>query len=116
MPDEQKAFIPPKRVNTDYPVSCTIPEWHNPLTKRQIIDTDPYVLFHTHEDQPASSLSSFTDTLLQIATGDEHTDMQDKKIGYMELVWLPSDQPSCSPPNDTLHPSPAKALLGPLSD
>jgi len=30
MADEQKVFIPPKRVNTDYPV----------------IDTDPYVLIH----------------------------------------------------------------------
>ena len=26
MADEQKVFIPPKRVNTDYPVSCTNPE------------------------------------------------------------------------------------------
>ena len=46
MADEQKVFIPPKRVNTDYPVRLKPIHVQDRANKcGQVIDTDPYVPF-----------------------------------------------------------------------
>lgn len=88
MTDEQKVFIPPKRVNTDYPVSrrTTRPEDRaNRVTptghRHRSVRLVPRRVRACHE------LSLTID--LAAVTGDEHTDMHEPTIGCTALEWRP---------------------------
>ena len=113
--DEQQVFVPPKRVNTDYPVGFTLSHfstslltWSTPGYRHRPV-CNPFTL-SLRTLRPSIYTEHYTVIFAELCA------TLAAKTGSSVPALAPWVQPSCSRPSALPPPSPARAHSPPFSD